>query len=105
MLLFDQNLSPRLVQRLADVFPGAIHVRDVGLERAGDAEVEEYALGQGLVLVTKDADFRSEPLRVRVIWLRIGNGSVGDMEATLRRHADGIHAVLRDPAPRLIEIR
>jgi predicted nuclease of predicted toxin-antitoxin system len=42
-LLFDNNLSPRLSQRLADVFPGATHVSAVGLDRAGDIEVLEYA--------------------------------------------------------------
>ena len=30
-LLLDQNLSHRLVAALADVFPGSVHVRDVGL--------------------------------------------------------------------------
>lgn len=36
-LLFDENLSPQLVRRLADVFPGSAHVRDCGL--AGGADV------------------------------------------------------------------
>jgi hypothetical protein len=27
-LLFDQNLAPRLVARLADIFPASEHVRD-----------------------------------------------------------------------------
>jgi predicted nuclease of predicted toxin-antitoxin system len=26
-LLFDQNLSPKLVNRLADLFPGSCHVQ------------------------------------------------------------------------------
>ena len=30
-LLFDQNLSPKLVNRLADLFPGSGHVQSVGL--------------------------------------------------------------------------
>lgn len=30
-LLFDQNLSPRLVDRLAGLFPGSAHVREHGL--------------------------------------------------------------------------
>ena len=37
-LLVDQNLSHRLVQRLADVCPGSCHVRDIGVERAADAD-------------------------------------------------------------------
>ncbi len=38
-LLFDENMSPRLVAGLADVFPGSVHVRDVGLDRATDAAI------------------------------------------------------------------
>jgi len=33
-LLFDQNLSPKLVERLVDLFPGSEHARDVGLATA-----------------------------------------------------------------------
>ena len=53
--LFDQNLSPRLVQTLASLFPGSIHVRDIGLERSDDQIVWDYALTHGFAIVTKDA--------------------------------------------------
>ena len=56
-LLFDQNLSPALVERLADVFPQSIHVRDAGLASAPDEAVWRFALEQGLAIVTKDSDF------------------------------------------------
>jgi predicted nuclease of predicted toxin-antitoxin system len=56
-LLFDQNLSPRLVRALADLFPGSAHVRDVGLARAGDDEVWSHAAAHGFAIVSKDADF------------------------------------------------
>jgi len=36
-LLFDQNLSPFLAGRLADIFPGSAHVRDRDLDTADDA--------------------------------------------------------------------
>jgi len=35
-LLFDENLSHKLVGLLADVFPGSVQVRDVGLKAACD---------------------------------------------------------------------
>jgi len=38
-LLFDQNLSPNLVARLADIVPQSHHVREAGLERADDLSV------------------------------------------------------------------
>lgn len=38
-LLFDHNLSPRLVHRLADLYPSTSHVLLVGLDRASDLTV------------------------------------------------------------------
>lgn len=34
-LIFDQNLSPKLVNRLVDLFPGSSHVQTEGLDCAG----------------------------------------------------------------------
>jgi predicted nuclease of predicted toxin-antitoxin system len=50
-LLFDQNLSPKLVGRLADLFPGSSHVQDVGLECAADIEVWDFAKSNELTIV------------------------------------------------------
>lgn len=38
-LLFDENLSFRLVAALADLYPGSAHLRDVGLVGAEDERV------------------------------------------------------------------
>ena len=57
-LLFDQNLSPSLTEALRDLFPGSLHVKDVGLDSASDAAVWVYAKEQVFVIVSKDADFR-----------------------------------------------
>ena len=38
-LFFDQNLSLRLVVRLADVFPGSQHVFHLGLDHASDDDI------------------------------------------------------------------
>ena len=46
-LLLDQNLSPRLVARLADLFPDSQHVSYVGLDRASDRAVWDYARDHG----------------------------------------------------------
>jgi predicted nuclease of predicted toxin-antitoxin system len=76
-LLFDQNLSPKLVNRLADLFPGSSHVQSVGLGCADDHQVWEYARLNGFAIVTKDADYnnlsvlRGQP--PKVIWLQLGN--------------------------------
>ena len=42
-LLFDQNLSPKLVNRLADLFPNSRHVQSESLDCADDNQVWEHA--------------------------------------------------------------
>jgi predicted nuclease of predicted toxin-antitoxin system len=55
-LLFDENLSHKLVRLLADLFPNFIHVREVGLKTADDPVVWEYAKNNDLMIVSKDSD-------------------------------------------------
>lgn len=55
-LLFDQNLSPKLVGHLADLYPGSNHVYHLGIDLAPDNEMREYARREGFVIVTKDSD-------------------------------------------------
>ena len=56
-LLLDENLSPRLLQRLASLFPNMIHVRDVGLKQASDEVIWDWATGKNYTIVTTDGDF------------------------------------------------
>jgi len=64
-LLLDQNLSPRLLTALDDLFPGSTHVREVGLQAADDDSVWRYAAAEGLTIVSKDADLSSARGKVR----------------------------------------
>jgi predicted nuclease of predicted toxin-antitoxin system/uncharacterized protein (DUF433 family) len=93
-LLFDEQLSEALVQRVADEFPGALHVRVLGRGGALDLDVWEMAREHGCVLVTKDEDFhRLSLLRgapPKVVWLRIGNCATEDISRLLSMHADDI---------------
>ena len=57
-LLFDENLSPKLVQALDPEYPGSQHVRSVGLRGATDDAIRDYARQHGHVIVSKDNDFR-----------------------------------------------
>ena len=108
-LLFDQNLSPRLAMRLADIFPGSSHVFWLGLDRAADEVVWEYARAEGYLLVTKDVDF-SELSTLRgfppkVIWLRLGNCTATQIEALLRRHFDAVQNLADDDAIGILTLR
>ncbi len=76
-LLFDENLSFRLVVILQDLFPCSQHVRECGLRGGSDAEIWEYATANGLMIVTKDSDFQERSVLLgtppKVVWLRMKN--------------------------------
>jgi predicted nuclease of predicted toxin-antitoxin system len=87
-LLFDENLSPALVQRLADLFPGSLHVRDIGLRSADDSLVWDFAKQNDCLIVSKDADMHDLSLVFgippKVLWVRLGNCSTWEIEELLR---------------------
>ncbi len=89
-LLYDENLPPRLVSLLADVYPASVHVRDVGLKNVPDELVWQHAQVNRLVIVSKDSDFHHRSLLFgfppKVIWIRRGNCSVQEIETILRGH-------------------
>jgi predicted nuclease of predicted toxin-antitoxin system len=78
-LLLDENLSHRVVRRVESSFPGSAHVRAVGLLGSSDDDIWSYAATRGLIVVTKDDDFRQRSfLRgapPKVIWLVLANVS------------------------------
>jgi predicted nuclease of predicted toxin-antitoxin system len=99
-LLFDQNLSPKLVDRLVDLFPDSSHVLSVGLDCADDDQVWEFARQNVLAIVTKDDDFnnlsvlRGHP--PKIVWLQLGNCTTDDAEAVLRARFAEIEAFEQD---------
>ena len=107
-LLFDQNLSPRLVQLLAAEFPGSEHVRNRGMAAATDPTVWAYAAVQGLVIVSKDSDFQHRALLLghppKLVWVRLGNCSTAAVATLLRsRHSD-LLAFDADPTASLLAL-
>lgn len=68
-LLLDQNLSPALVQRLADL---------------KDADFSDMNLLRGFP--------------PKVLWLRMGNCTTAQVEARLRVHHEAIEQMGSDPA-------
>jgi len=100
-LLFDENLSPRLVQLLEDLFPNSIHVLDVGLKAADDPLVWEYAKSNGLILVSKDSDMHQRSFLFgpppKVVWVRLGNCSTLDVERLMRQNVSAINVFFDDP--------
>lgn len=86
-LLFDENLSPRLVQSVANLYPDSRHVRECGLRGASDSEIWLFAKENEFAIVSKDSDFRQRSILrgspPKVIWLRIGNCTTARAEFML----------------------
>jgi predicted nuclease of predicted toxin-antitoxin system len=107
-LLFDQNLSPTLVEHLADVYPDSVHVSDVGLDRALDREVWDYAHERELTVVTKDADFEEMSMLrgfpPHVVWIRRGNCTTREIENILRQNRDAVEQLHENPDAGVVEL-
>ena len=101
-LLFDQNLSWRLPQKLADLYPNSQHIREAGLKESEDIDIWEYAKANDFVIVSKDTDFQQRSLLYghppKVVWLRVGNCPVQTIEDLLRRYSAAIHTFGMDAA-------
>jgi predicted nuclease of predicted toxin-antitoxin system len=99
-LPFDQNLSPRLVERLADLYPGSAHVYHMGLDRASDLAVWKAARDQRYAIASQDADFSDLSALFgfppKVIWIRRGNCSTREIEVILRLHYDAVVSLNAD---------
>jgi predicted nuclease of predicted toxin-antitoxin system len=107
-LLFDENLSPKLVEALADLFPDSKHVDRIGLGGGSDTAVWEYAKDNGYILVSKDSDFYDKSAFFghppKVIWVRRGNCSNRQIRLLLRNKADAILAFAQNPELSFIKI-
>ena len=66
------------------------------MERADDAAIWDFAREQGYVIVSKDGDFhqmsflRGAP--PKVVWVRLGNCSTGEIRELLLSSADRLAA-------------
>ncbi|MGH9510016.1 MAG: DUF5615 family PIN-like protein, partial [Terriglobales bacterium] len=89
-LLFDQNLSPKLVSTAQDSFPGSKHVQALELGSAADSVIWEYAKQNGFTIVTKDAGFLQRSMvhghPPRVIWIGSGNCATQAVADLLKKH-------------------
>lgn len=99
-LLFDENLSHRLVRELEGVYPRSMHVRDVGLRGAEDRRIWEHAAEHDFLLTSKDTDFYQRSLMFgsppKVLWLRIGNTPTSTVSDLLRRNSSMVHRFYDD---------
>jgi len=107
-LLFDHNLSHKLVRRLVDIFPDSTQTKLIGLGMVNDSVVWQHAKDIGFVVATLDKDFSDLALQrgvpPKIIWLRCGNSTVAEIEHLLRANFADIEKFETHPAAEVLEI-
>jgi predicted nuclease of predicted toxin-antitoxin system len=104
-LLFDQNISPKIVKHLASVFEESKQVRHLGLEDSSDYVIFDYAKKNNYIIVTFDSDFidlnilKGAP--PKIIWVRSQNQTTKNVTRILK---DNIIEILEFFDSRDIEI-
>lgn len=97
-LLFDENLSPRLVDMLATEFPGSMHVHTAGLGETSDAAIWAYARSHGFVIASKDSDFFEMSVLLgappKLMWIRRGNCTTDQIAELIRANRDVIEGLV-----------
>ena len=100
-LLLDENLSRRLVPRIADLFPGSSHVCKAGLLQVPDTSIWAFAKSSDFSIVTADADFYELATTLgpppKVIWLRGCDYPTAVAEDLIRSQAIRIAQFLDEP--------
>ena len=107
-LLFDQNLSYKLVAKLEHFSPGTTQARLLGMAQATDTAIWQYAADNGFTIVTKDSDFYERSLLYgfppKVIWLQCGNTSTEFVANLLLAHQAAIQAFIQDADSACLEL-
>lgn len=83
-------------------------MRDVDLQSAADTRVWDYAKTYGMIVISKDADFRQRSVLYghppKVIGLLLGNCPTAAVEALLRSSMDIIRNFEADPEAAFLEL-
>jgi predicted nuclease of predicted toxin-antitoxin system len=107
-LLLDENLSRRIVPFIQDCYPDSTQVALIGMEQTDDKTIRQYAIDNGFVITTKDADFYEMNLLYgsppKIIWLKIGNQSKSTNIKTLLNNCYVIERALFQDNNDYIEI-
>ena len=105
-LLLDENLSDRIVARIADLYPDSTHVKTVNLMETDDGLIWKFAAEHDYTIVSKDSDFRHRSILLghppKFIFLRVGNCPTSLITRLLRERYDTICDFISDPVRNLL---
>ncbi|MGJ3234524.1 DUF5615 family PIN-like protein [Marivirga sp.] len=76
-LIFDQNISHRILKELPSRFSASTTIKKESLVNADDKEIWEFAKDFNFTIVTQDSDFNDlnsvYGYPPKIVWLRLGN--------------------------------
>ncbi|NHA14280.1 DUF5615 family PIN-like protein [Thioalkalivibrio sp. XN279] len=107
-LLLDQNLSYRMLDELAPVFPGSSQAMRLELHKAEDRAIWQYAKDHGFTIVTLDSDFHELATLYgtppKIVWLKCGNRPKWYVVNLLLKHRQQIEEFGRNPSLAVLEV-
>jgi predicted nuclease of predicted toxin-antitoxin system len=107
-LLFDQNISYRIVKSIEHSFPASEQVRKLGLEDSSDKAIWEFAQKNAFTIVTFDSDFYDLSLLhghpPKLIWIRSGNSTTKNLANILTNKLTQIKSFIEDQEWGCLEI-
>jgi predicted nuclease of predicted toxin-antitoxin system len=93
-LLFDQNISYRILKKLPVVYSDSSHVTSEGLMNASDLEIWEYARLHQFIIVTQDSDFNDlfllKGFPPKILWFQTSNLGTDDHALILRNRQSDV---------------
>ena len=107
-LLFDQNISFRIINKVEDSFPGSEQTRRLNLDKSSDLDIWNYAKRFEYCIVTFDSDFIDisvlKGFPPKIIWLRSGNTSTENIAGILIANQNYIKEFLNTAEVAFLEL-
>ena len=101
-LLFDQNISHRILKILSEDFVGSTSVKSKNLIDSSDKAIWEFAKKSNFVIVTQDSDFNDlnslYGFPPKIIWIRTGNLKTDELASILKTHFQEIQDFENNPS-------
>lgn len=107
-LLFDQNISFKIINKISASFPEAKQVVELNLYNSTDLEIWKYAKFHGYTIVTFDKDFvEIQNLRgvpPKLILLKTGNSNTEKLANLLMKNINLINNFSLDGHLKYLEV-
>ena len=99
-LLFDQNISHKILRYIHEVFDGSTTVKQEKLMNVTDLEIWNFAKKNDFIIVTQDSDFNDlnslYGFPRKIIWIRTGNLKIPEIAAVLNNYREDIEVFVND---------